>query len=189
LAQTLLKLTVPGVPDIYQGTELWDFSLVDPDNRRPVDFAMRPAGVDAGPVGDLAKSWSSGRIKQALISQTLALRRARQGLFTDGSYQPLVVSGKHAERVIAFARRFDADIAIAVVPRTVFDLLSPGAIAFQPGAWEDTAVTLIGDRAFISIFGGPESDPGRVGLGRLFDQAPFALLVTPAMNQPPRNKR
>ena len=105
LAQTLLKLTVPGVPDIYQGTEFWDFSLVDPDNRRPVDFAARAAGLDAAPLADLAAHWRDGRIKQAVIARTLALRRERPALFADGSYEPIAVRGEHADRVIAFARR------------------------------------------------------------------------------------
>ena len=105
LAQTLLKLTVPGVPDIYQGTEFWDFSLVDPDNRRPVDFARARPQARRGPPEDLAQTWRDGRIKQALIARTLALRRSTPELFAEGSYEPLEVRGTFADHVIAFARR------------------------------------------------------------------------------------
>jgi (1->4)-alpha-D-glucan 1-alpha-D-glucosylmutase len=76
LAQTLLKLTVPGVPDTYQGSELWDLSLVDPDNRRPVDFPLRAAWLaEPRPVAELLRDWQSGRIKQHVVARTLALRR------------------------------------------------------------------------------------------------------------------
>ena len=138
LAQTLLKLTAPGVPDIYQGTEFWDFSLVDPDNRRPVDFVLRTAGFDASSTEDLVKTWRSGRIKQALIFQTLALRRNKPKLFADGSYEPLEVRGKFADHVIAFARRLGPDVAITVVPRIASTLLVRREIGFKPDAWEDT---------------------------------------------------
>ena len=77
LAQTLLRLTAPGVPDLYQGTEFWDFSLVDPDNRRPVDFAPRASTLGDGDLDALAGTWRDGRIKQALIARVLALRAAR----------------------------------------------------------------------------------------------------------------
>ena len=152
LAQTLLKLTVPGVPDIYQGTEFWDFSLVDPDNRRPVDFAARAAGLDASPMEDLAKTWRSGRIKQALIAQTLALRRSKPKLFADGSYEPLEVRGELADHVIAFARRLGSDTAITVVPRIASTFLVRREIGFEPDAWKDTAVTLRSDQTLTSMF-------------------------------------
>ena len=103
LAQTLLHLTVPGVPDIYQGDEFWDFSLVDPDNRRPVDFAARQRALQAPPdIGELLFNWRDGRIKQAVIAQVLGLRKACPELLRHGSYTPLQVLGQHAERVVAF---------------------------------------------------------------------------------------
>ena len=94
LAQTLLKLTVPGVPDFYQGTEFWDQSLVDPDNRRPVDFARRIDALeaDATPVA-LAAHWRDGRVKQAVIRRALALRREVPELFARGEYRPVEVTG------------------------------------------------------------------------------------------------
>ena len=97
LSQTVLKLTSPGVPDLYQGTEYWDFSLVDPDNRRPVDFAARAASLaeDADPVALLAQ-WRDGRVKQAVIARALRLRKAAPGLFTHGTYVPLKIEGAGA---------------------------------------------------------------------------------------------
>jgi len=175
LAQTLLKHTVPGVPDIYQGTELWDLSLVDPDNRRPVDFQGRLAGLGTSP-SEEAKTWRSGLIKQALIVRTLALRRSRPDLFAQGSYQPLAVTGRFADRIVAFARRLGSDVAITVVPRAASRLLAPGDIAFARAAWEDTSVVLIGGQAFISVLDGRTSEPGPVNVERLLDRLPCALL-------------
>ena len=119
LSQTLLKLTSPGVPDIYQGQELWDFSLVDPDNRRPVDFALRremldrlqndlSAGDDArlSLARDLASHPADPRLKLFVTWQTLRFRREHAGLFRAGSYVPLEVEGTHAAHVVAFARRW-----------------------------------------------------------------------------------
>ncbi len=120
LAQTLLKLTVPGVPDVYQGAEFWDQSMVDPDNRRPVDFARRIDALtaDAPPVA-LAAHWQDGRVKQAVIRRALAMRREVPDLFARGEYRPVEVTGRLAAHVVAFARsRADAH-CVVVVPRLV----------------------------------------------------------------------
>jgi len=118
LAQTVLRLTLPGVPDLYQGAEFWDFSLVDPDNRRPVDFAARARALTEDAVlPALLESWQDGRIKQALIARLLRFRAQHPRLFQEGDYQPLGVSGPKAEGLIAFARRCDAETLIVVVPR------------------------------------------------------------------------
>lgn len=124
LAQTLLRLTAPGVPDLYQGCEFWDFSLVDPDNRRPVDFAVRAAALDANadPVARLA-SWRDGRVKQALIARTLALRSRHPALFAAGDYRRLRTEGPMADHLLAFARRHGGVAAIVAVP-----LMSAGLI-------------------------------------------------------------
>ena len=177
LAQTLLKLTVPGIPDIYQGAELWDFSLVDPDNRRPVDFALHAAGLDASPMEDLARTWRSGRIKQALIAQTLALRRSKPKHFADGSYEPLQVSGRLADHVIAFARRLGPDTAITVVPRIASTFLVRREIGFKPDAWEDTAVRLQSDQTLTSVFDRQVFSQAHVSVAQLFGRFPFALLM------------
>jgi len=129
LAQLTLKATLPGVPDFYQGTEFWDFSLVDPDNRRKVDFAARATALDAlhqPDWRDLAANWRDGRIKLAWTRQLLALRAALPRVFADGSYQPLQVTGPHADRVIAFARRHDRDAVIVAVGRKLAPLTEQG---------------------------------------------------------------
>jgi malto-oligosyltrehalose synthase len=121
LAQTLLRLTVPGVPDLYQGTELWDLSLVDPDNRRPVDFALRQSLLGTASLS----TWRAGAIKQALIQRGLALRQAMPALFSGGSYEPVAVEGRFSDNVVAFLRRHGADAVLVAIPRLprAFDLM------------------------------------------------------------------
>ncbi|MBB4636563.1 malto-oligosyltrehalose synthase [Longimicrobium terrae] len=128
LAQTLIKLVSPGVPDVYQGQEIWDFSLVDPDNRRPVDFGLRrellarlkaaqEEGDGADMAADLMENWRDGRIKMHLTQRALLLRAALPGVFGGGDYVPLTPDGTRAEHVIAFARTGDGASVIAVAPR------------------------------------------------------------------------
>ncbi|HEY4169620.1 MAG TPA: malto-oligosyltrehalose synthase, partial [Reyranella sp.] len=130
LAQTLLRLTVPGVPDLFQGTELWDFSLVDPDNRRPVDFALREKLLGTA-------TWQNGAIKQALILQALGLRKAMSDLFAKGSYEPLTAKGPLADHVVAFVRRHDGNALLVAVPRLPTRLTEDGlaatSLALPPG--------------------------------------------------------
>ncbi|QZP18640.1 MULTISPECIES: malto-oligosyltrehalose synthase [Pseudomonas] len=144
LAQSLLRMTVPGVPDLYQGAEFWDFSLVDPDNRRPVDFNARQQALDTPPdIGELLFNWRDGRIKQALIAQVLGLRKACPELFRKGTYTPLQVLGKHAERVVAFAREHQGNYLLVVVPRWPHDLLENGVHPkINAQVWGDTRVKL-----------------------------------------------
>ncbi|MBV6288321.1 malto-oligosyltrehalose synthase [Pseudomonas aegrilactucae] len=144
LVQSLLRMTVPGIPDLYQGNEYWDFSLVDPDNRRAVDFATRRLGLDDshGPA-ELLAHWRDGRVKQALIAQVLEQRRACPELFRQGRYLPLEVRGKHAARVLAFARIGEAQRAVVVVPRLAAGLLGTTAQPLIPAQnWDDTRVLL-----------------------------------------------
>lgn len=144
LAQTLLRMTVPGVPDLYQGNEFWDFSLVDPDNRRPVDYAAREHALQA-PVAfeDLLAQWRDGRIKQALIAQALALRAEYAELFRRGSYQPLQVLGEQAHHVLAFAREHEGRQAIVIVPVRCATLLDNSAVPQVDALrWGDTRVVL-----------------------------------------------
>jgi len=120
LSQTTLKATMPGVPDFYQGTECWDLSLVDPDNRRAVDFKKRAALLTSHDKPDwaaLARHWPSGDIKFAWTRQLLKLRSEMADVFTQGDYEPLDVSGPHRDHVIAFARRRGRKAAIVVVGR------------------------------------------------------------------------
>lgn len=144
LAQTLLRMTVPGVPDLYQGAEFWDFSLVDPDNRRPVDFNARQQALNTPPGTDqLLTHWHDGRIKQALIGQVLGLRSAQPELFRHGSYTPLEVLGQHADRVVAFSREHQGKQLVVVVPRWSHALLENGVQPLIPAqVWGDTRVKL-----------------------------------------------
>ena len=150
LVQTALKLTLPGVPDIYQGAEMWDLSLVDPDNRRPVDYAGREAalaqvqqamGQDrAAALRDMAENWSDGRLKLALTATLLAHRAAQPALYAAGSYQPWEASGPAAARILGFAREH-GDVALRVVAaRFAGDSGWDGVRLDWPGAatdWQD----------------------------------------------------
>lgn len=144
LVQTLLRMTSPGVPDLYQGCDFWDFSLVDPDNRRPVDYPPRLAALESEVSPDnLIAQWRNGYIKQYVIRKTLGLRSMLPQLFAEGAYLPLQLEGAHAERAIAFARHCANDWVVVVAPRLTANLLGD---ATQPlvaaDAWEDTRVLL-----------------------------------------------
>ncbi|HSU16926.1 malto-oligosyltrehalose synthase [Longimicrobium sp.] len=173
LAQTLVKLTAPGVPDVYQGQEIWDLSLVDPDNRRPVDYALRRtllAGVRERMRGDrgalcreLVERWEDGRIKLFVTHVALCAREDNADAFTAGEYLPLAVTGARAEHAAAFARRGGGSTLLTIVPRLVATLTGgdvPGA-----EAWADTAVA--GDETrgrWRNLFTGAEIDAGNGGL-------------------------
>ncbi len=121
LSQLALKATVPGVPDFYQGSELWDLSLVDPDNRRPVDFAARARLLDSPEAPDwarLTETWRSGELKFAWTRHLLKLRNEFDDTFTHGDYQPLEVNGPHRDHILAFARRRGRDAAITVLAKS-----------------------------------------------------------------------
>ncbi|TFY91291.1 malto-oligosyltrehalose synthase [Pseudomonas nabeulensis] len=144
LAQTLLRISVPGVPDLYQGDEFWDFSLVDPDNRRPVDFHARQQALDTPPdIGELLFNWRDGRIKQALIAQGLAMRKAHPELLRSGVYTPLEVVGKHAAHVVAFCREYGGKYLLVVVPRWPHRVLENGVFPqINAQVWGDTRVKI-----------------------------------------------
>lgn len=119
LSQLALKATLPGVPDFYQGTELWDFSLVDPDNRRPVNFSsrMEMLGYTSGEWSSMTEDWQTGRLKIALTHHLLTLRNQHTSIFRDGRYLPLDVSGANRDHIIAFARVLNDDAIIVVIMR------------------------------------------------------------------------
>ncbi len=145
LGQGLLKILSPGVPDFYQGTELWDLSLVDPDNRRPVDFSTRIKFLDelkgrehGGPEGfeqELLANWWDGRIKLYLLSEALEFRRTHGELFLKGNYIPLKATGKRNENICAFARREKDLWVLVVVPRLSTRLVSPGEFPLGSKVW------------------------------------------------------
>ena len=150
LSQTLCKLTAPGVPDIYQGNELWDFSLVDPDNRRPVDYRRRGellAKLDREAphldVGELLEHPEDGRCKLLLTWRALQLRRAQPELFSDGDYRRLRIHGSRAHYLCAFARRCARRTVVVIAPRLYRRLLGdPARLPLGSGVWENTLIEL-----------------------------------------------
>jgi (1->4)-alpha-D-glucan 1-alpha-D-glucosylmutase len=150
LAQTLLKLTAPGLPDFYQGTELWDLSLVDPDNRRPVDFERRGAllkelqarasGNLPGLLKELLAAPEDGRIKLFLIHRALQARRAERELFQHGAYQKLSVIGSLKGHVVAFARELGERRALVVAPRFSTRLVGDGEYPLGEAVWHETRI-------------------------------------------------
>jgi (1->4)-alpha-D-glucan 1-alpha-D-glucosylmutase len=120
LVQTTLKATIPGIPDFYQGTEFWDLSLVDPDNRRPVDFSAPQKWLNANTSPRwtaLAADWQSGHVKLAWTRHLLEIRNRAPSLFSQGEYIPLEVSGGHAAHCIAFARASRNQAAVVIALR------------------------------------------------------------------------
>jgi (1->4)-alpha-D-glucan 1-alpha-D-glucosylmutase len=178
LAQLVLKLTVPGVPDIYQGGELFDFSLVDPDNRRPVDWGERRVLLDAvtgARARDLGARWQDGREKLFVTARLLALRRANPELFAAGDYQPVEIGpGGNADRLCAFARRHGEAVLVAAVPHLVWGLYKGGAAA----EWGATEILLPAAEGWRNVFTGERlAGRERVRAGELFGEFPVAVLV------------
>jgi len=145
LVQTALRLTAPGVPDTYQGGELWDLSLVDPDNRATVDFAARDRllrAMDHGPSVEQVRaalaSWRDGRIKMLVLHALLRLRRRCADVHLRGTYEPLATSGAHADRLVAFARRHGATGIVVVAGRLFGTLLGGEARVYDGAAWGDS---------------------------------------------------
>jgi (1->4)-alpha-D-glucan 1-alpha-D-glucosylmutase len=174
-----LRLTVPGVPDLYQGGELWDLSLVDPDNRRPVDWPRRVDGPPTEALVELAADWRDGRVKQALIARGLALRQRLSPLFEDGDYQPLRLEGPRADAMIAFVRRRPEAWVLVVAPRLALRLpLAPGEVRLVADGWRDTTVVLddVPDGVVSAFDGAPlELAAGRTSLAALCGTLPLAL--------------
>ncbi len=199
LSQALLKIASPGVPDFYQGTEIWDLSLVDPDNRRPVDFARRSAmlfflkektgkgGTELdGFLRGLLQEWEDGSIKLYMIWKALSCRRENHSLFMEGVYIPLTCDGEFKEHVCAFARQKDNKVIMVIVPRFVVTLLG-----FRPElplgeeVWKTTALVIpeeISDDTFNNVLTGERVEVVRMAerrtlpLGKVFSCLPAAML-------------
>jgi (1->4)-alpha-D-glucan 1-alpha-D-glucosylmutase len=174
LSQITLKATMPGVPDFYQGTEFWDLSLVDPDNRRPVDFAGRASLLPLLENPDwasLAQHWPDGNIKLAWTRHLLQLRTELADVFTHGDYLPLRVSGPHRDHVIAFARRRGRDAVITAVAKS-FAAFSQGGRVWPPREAFDGTISLSG----YSVEGFADPDATELRLSDLFSHLPMAAL-------------
>jgi (1->4)-alpha-D-glucan 1-alpha-D-glucosylmutase len=178
LTQLALKAAMPGTPDFYQGTELWDLSLVDPDNRRPVDFAARERALDeVGEITDwqaLVDAWPDGRIKLALTQRLLALRRTLGEVFAQGDYRPLAVEGRHRDHVIAFARVRGEEAAILVAGRHFAPLTDGGRRWPRPTDWQGHV--LLDGLAPAGRTVRPGENPDRLALSAVFDALPVAVL-------------
>ena len=187
LAQTLLKLTVPGVPDVYQGNELFEYALVDPDNRRPVDYARRRellAALEGRPdPAELLADLADGRAKLQVTRAALRLRAEREALFRLGDYEPVSVEGARAAHVCAFLRRSDDDLLLVVVPRLIAGLLGERhgeALPVGDAVWEHTRlVDLPAVTRWQDHLGGDMhvADGGALRVGRVLSRFPVALLL------------
>ena len=187
LSQLVLKLTCPGVPDVYQGSELWDLGLVDPDNRRPVDYGLRRGllgeleAVEPSP--ELVRTWldgaADGRIKMHVLLRVLRLRQAHTDLFRDGAYVPLEVVGPRAGHVIAFLRRAGEATALIAASRHHLALAGGETRRPSPEAWGDTHICLPADVGRCSwsdvVTGRRGLVDGAVTLAELLGEMPVAV--------------
>jgi (1->4)-alpha-D-glucan 1-alpha-D-glucosylmutase len=166
---------MPGVPDFYQGTEFWDLSLVDPDNRRPVDFSERAAVLASMPTPhweNLVQHWPNGHLKLAWTRQLLKIRSELADVFTHGDYQPLEVVGPHRDHVIAFARRHGRDAAIIVVAKSFATMTQGGRVWPRADAF-DGALSLKGTSLQSKS---SEGGAAEIRLSTLFRNLPAAVL-------------
>jgi (1->4)-alpha-D-glucan 1-alpha-D-glucosylmutase len=193
LSQTLFKLTCPGVPDIYQGNELWDFSLVDPDNRRPVDYIRRQQlfecvsgwgeSPDASAIASLLETPEDGRMKLYVTSRALGLRQRQPNLFQEGQYLPLAVTGAKADHAVAYARRLGATTLLVIAPRLVAGLLKDSDLSpIGSQIWEDTHVVLPtsdGRKMYQNVLTGELLDAGaEIFVSEVLAKFPLALCLT-----------
>ena len=183
LALVALKATAPGVPDLYQGCETWSFTLVDPDNRSPMDLgaaraALDRLGGDPDPAALLAR-WPDGQVKLHLTRVLLRHRRAQPELVARGAYLPLTVRGPAADHVVAFARRFRGRWSCTVVPRLTYALAGPGRFPLGTSVWGDTQVVLPpgAPRHFQELASGATlgASGGTLLVGRLLGTLPAAV--------------
>lgn len=145
LSQTLLKITSPGVPDFYQGTELWDFSLVDPDNRRLVDYQLRKqllTAIKNGDIEDFKQNYTNGKIKLFLTQKALQVRKEYLEVFQDGDYLPLEVSEEKSSNLIAFARHQGEQVIITVATRHFTSLVSPPLFPLGKEVWGNSYLSI-----------------------------------------------
>jgi len=193
LAQVLLKITSPGIPDFYQGTELWDFSLVDPDNRRPVDFKTRAAMLDElaqhemqgqeSLIQQILSSWEDGLVKLYVTYKALNVREAYTDLFHDGQYVPLQVIGHRQEHVCAFLRQRGKSCALVVIPRLLSKLVRVGFAPVGRDVWgKDLLILPDGvPESWLNSFTGEKikacGTTGGLKISDILHKFPVALLI------------
>lgn len=190
LSQTLIKITSPGVPDFYQGTELWDLSLVDPDNRRPVDYDKRAAVLDEirrksdsdliELIEELRSTKEDGRIKLFLIYRALNARKSNLEVFQHGSYLPLECRGDLSNHLVAFARVYRDMWAVTITPRFVTTLVRPGEFPLGRDVWQDSAIIMPDDSPSVwldALTREEYSISGSLEVGDILRHFPAALLM------------
>lgn len=192
LSQILLKYTVPGVPDTYQGTELWDLSMVDPDNRRPVNYEQRIAILknlkkqvkidNLKLINELLSTKEDGRIKLFITYKLLQARQQKVELFQKGNYLPLEVVGQFKNHIVAFARSFNNQIALTVAPRLLTNLIEPESYPCGEEVWGDTYLQLPQQlkSTWQDVFTKQKissSKSGTIAISQILQKSPVALLL------------
>jgi (1->4)-alpha-D-glucan 1-alpha-D-glucosylmutase len=194
LAQVLLKITSPGVPDIYQGTELWDFSLVDPDNRRPVEFGKRAELLNSiirqeeegrqSLLRQILHSWQDSQVKLYVTYKALNIRKSYPDVFQNGGYTPLEVVGQRQEHICAFGRHKGGEWVIVVVPRLLAKLVEVGEIPVGRGVWRDDVLLLPGSapkqlrKTFTAEYLNVSARGQKLFLSDILSTFPLALLTS-----------
>ncbi|HSE83250.1 MAG TPA: malto-oligosyltrehalose synthase [Thermodesulfobacteriota bacterium] len=191
LSQALIKATSPGVPDFYRGTELWDLTLVDPDNRRPVNFERRKEFLRhikakeksdvLGLIEELLSTKEDGRIKLFLTYRSLLARERRKEIFEKGDYIPMEVKGKQRDHIISFARKGKKGAAITIAPRFLTSLIKEDEYPVGKGVWEDTHVVVPEDfpRSWKDAFtDGVVKGERTLSAGKVLNHFPVALLLS-----------
>ena len=185
LSQVLIKNTAPGVPDLYQGAELWELSMVDPDNRRPVDYQKRKEFLQEIKtesdrdilqlIKELIATKENGKIKLFLTHQLLTARKKYSELFQNGDYQPIEVTGKHQDSIIAFSRNYRDKTIVAIAPRFLTGIIKPGQLPLGMEVWSDTSLKLAG-RDWHNLIDGQKIE-GETVVGKILHNFPVALLI------------
>lgn len=177
LARTVLKMTLPGVPDIYQGTEFWDFSLVDPDNRRRVDYKARAQaiGIETSSAS-LLTHWQNGQVKQHIIARLLQDCAQIPKLYSEGDYQPLEIQGNMSDHLLAYVRQHGSEIVAVIVPRLWAALVTGTKPNLNPKVWGDTKVLLPHGRWVNVITGIALDATEETSLADILAEFPFVVL-------------
>ncbi len=190
LSQTLLKSVSPGVPDFYQGTELWDLSLVDPDNRRPVDFELRSSWLKdikqkaqtdvLSLISELLSTKEDARIKLFLTHKLLEARTQYLDVFKEGDYLPLEATGEFQDNIVALVRQYEGKVGIAIAPRFFTQLIQPGEYPLGE-VWRDTRIELPQGMPSTwkdAITGQTIQLDGKIVIAEALKYFPVALLVS-----------
>ncbi len=184
LSQVLIKNTAPGVPDLYQGAELWELSLVDPDNRRPVDYQKRMKFLQdiktqserdiLQLIKELIATKENGKIKLFLTHQLLTARKKHSELFQNGDYQPIEITGEHKDSIVAFSRNYQDKTVVAIAPRFLTKIIKPGQLPLGMEVWSDTSLKLANEDWHNLIDG---QTIGEMSVGKILQNFPVALLI------------